>query len=44
MAKGCPLSSVVSNIFTEHSEKMAHVTAKDKALFWHQYVDDTIMV
>jgi hypothetical protein len=45
MAKGCPLSSaVVSNIFTEHSEEMAHVTAKDKALFWHQYVDDTIMV
>jgi len=44
MAKGRPLSSVVSNNFTEHSEEMAHVIEKDKALFWHQYVDDRIMV
>jgi hypothetical protein len=44
MAKGRPLSSVVSNIFKQHSEEMAHVTAKDKALFWYQYVDDSIMV
>jgi len=44
MAKGHPLSALVSNIFKEQSEEMAHVTAKDKALFWHQYVDDTIMV
>ena len=31
MAKGRPLSSVVINIFIEHTEEMAHVTAKDKA-------------
>jgi hypothetical protein len=41
---GSSLSLVVRNIFMEHSEEIAYVTVKNKAMFWHQYVDDTIMV
>jgi hypothetical protein len=44
MAKGSSLSPIVSNIFTEHFEKLALDSAQCKPLLWLWYVADTFVV
>jgi hypothetical protein len=44
MAMGSSLSLIVSNIFMEHSEKLALDSAQHKPLVWLWYVDDMFVV
>jgi hypothetical protein len=44
MAMGSSLSPIHSNIFPEHSEKLALDSAQHKPSLWLQYVDDTFVV
>jgi hypothetical protein len=44
MAMESSLSPIVSNIFLEHSEKLALDSAQHKQLLWLLYVDDTFVV
>ena len=45
VAMGSPVSSVVANIFMEHVEETALVTAKElKPRIWRRYVDDVFSV
>jgi hypothetical protein len=41
---GSCLSPIVSNIFMEHSEKLALVSAQHKPSLWLRYIDDTFVV
>jgi hypothetical protein len=41
---GSCLSPIVSNIFTEHFEKLALGSAQHKPWMWLRYVDDTFVV
>ncbi|PNF26841.1 hypothetical protein B7P43_G17376 [Cryptotermes secundus] len=44
MAMGNYLLPIVSNIFTEHFEKLALYSAQYKSSLWLRYVDDTFVV
>jgi hypothetical protein len=44
MAMGSSLSPIVSDIFMEHFEKLAHDSAQHKPLVWLQYVYDAFVV
>jgi hypothetical protein len=41
---GSSLSPVISNIFMEHSEQLALVSAPHKPAMWLRYVEDTFFV
>ena len=41
---GSPLSSIVTNIFMEHFEKIAMQTVNNTPSMWLRYVDDTFFL